>query len=110
LVEKAPGCCQPLLSCLRNLVFAHKIGSRIKELNQRLDNIYKEAHKFNFVINLGSHPEQRMSTSKKLTSEFVESAIVGEKIEIEAHKFNLVINLSLLSQPLLLSLVENGHD
>ena len=110
MVEKAPGCCRPLLSCLQNPVFAHKIGSRIKELNQRLDNIYKEAHKFNFVINLGSHPEQRMSTCEKMTSKFVESAIVGEKIEIEAHKFNLVINLSLLSQPLLLSLVENGHD
>ena len=51
-----------------------------------------------------------MSTSEKVKSEFVESAIVGEKIEIESHKFNLVINLSLLSQPLLLSLVENGHD
>ncbi|CAD6255485.1 unnamed protein product [Miscanthus lutarioriparius] len=110
LVEKAPCCCQPLLSCLRNPVFAHEIGSRIKELNQRLDNIYKEADKFNFVINLGSHPDQRMSTSEKMTSEFVESAIVGEKIAIEAHKFNFVINLSLLSQPLLLSLVENGHD
>ena len=51
-----------------------------------------------------------MSTSEKMTSEFVESAIAGEKNEIEAHKFNFVINLSLLSQPLLLSLVENGHD
>ncbi|XP_066342326.1 putative disease resistance protein At1g50180 [Miscanthus floridulus] len=69
LVEKAPGCCQPLLSCLRNPVFAHKIGSRIKELNQRLDNMYKEAHKFNFVINLGSHPEQRMSASKRPRSQ-----------------------------------------
>lgn len=85
MVEKAPGCCRPLLSCLRNPVFAHKIGSRIKELNQRLDNIYKEADKFNF-INLGSHPEQRMSTSEKVTSEFVESAIVGEKVEKETRE------------------------
>ena len=77
LVEKAPGCCQPLLSCLRNPVFAHRICSHIKELNQRLDNIYKEAHRFNF-INLGSHPEQRMSTREKVKYEFVESAIVVE--------------------------------
>jgi len=94
LVEKAPGCCQPLLSCLRNPVFAHKIGSRIKELNQRLDNIYKEAHKFNFVINLGSHPEQRMSTSEKMTSEFVESAIVGEKIERETRELAQMLTIN----------------
>ena len=41
--EKAPSCCQSLLFCLRNPVFAHKIGSRIKELNQRLDDIRKGA-------------------------------------------------------------------
>ncbi|XP_012703761.1 putative disease resistance protein At1g50180 [Setaria italica] len=35
------GCFQPLLFCLGNPVFAHKIGSRIKELNQRLDGIHK---------------------------------------------------------------------
>jgi len=93
MVEKALGCCRPLLSCLRNPMFAHKIGSRIKELNQRLDNIYEEAHKFNF-INLGSHPEQRMSTGEKVTSEFVESAIVGEKIERETRELaqRLTIN------------------
>jgi len=94
LVEKAPGCCQPLLSCLRNPVFAHKIGSRIKELNQRLDNIYKEAHKFNFVINLGSHPMQRMSTSEKMTSEFVESGIVGEKIERETRELAQMLTIN----------------
>ena len=93
-VEKALGCCRPLLSCLLNPVFAHKIGSRIKELNQRLDNIYKEAHKFNFVINLGSHPEQRMSTSEKMTSEFVESAIVGEKIERETRELAQMLTIN----------------
>ncbi|XP_066342300.1 uncharacterized protein [Miscanthus floridulus] len=92
-VEKAPGCCQPLLSCLWNPVFAHKIGGRIKELNQRLDNIYEEAHKFNF-INLGSHPEQRMSTREKVTSEFVESAIVGEKIERETRELAQMLTIN----------------
>jgi hypothetical protein len=86
--EKPPGCCPSLLFCLRNPVFAHKIGSRIKELNQRLDDIHKEAAKFKFNINLGSYlQEPRMLTDfgrsmqKKMTSEFDESAIVGEKIE-----------------------------
>ncbi|CAL4992657.1 unnamed protein product [Urochloa decumbens] len=83
--EKDPCSCQSLLFVLRNPIFAHKIGSRIKELNQRLNDIYKEAQKFNF-INLSSYPDQRMPTSAehyshKMTSEFVRSTIVGEKIE-----------------------------
>nr|XP_034570120.1 putative disease resistance protein RGA4 [Setaria viridis] len=56
------GCFQPLLFCLRNPVFAHKIGSRIKELNQRLDDIHKEADRFKFSINLGSNLEPRKLT------------------------------------------------
>jgi len=67
-------------------VFAHKIGSRIKELNQWLEGIHKEAEKFKVNIGLGSNPEPMKSTSiemssQKMTSEFDESAIVGEKIE-----------------------------
>nr|CAB3502789.1 unnamed protein product [Digitaria exilis] len=62
------------------------IGSQIKELNQRLENIHKEADRFKFNINLGSNPEPRKLTDaersvQKTTSEFNESAIVGEKIE-----------------------------
>ncbi|KAF8647791.1 hypothetical protein HU200_065206 [Digitaria exilis] len=80
------GCFQPLLFCLRNPVFAHKIGSQIKELNLRLENIHKEADRFKFNINLGSNPEPRKLTDaersiQKTTSEFNESSIVGEKIE-----------------------------
>ncbi|CAL4980431.1 unnamed protein product [Urochloa decumbens] len=79
------GCIQPMLFCLRNPKFAHKIASRIKELNQHLEDIYKEAGKFNF-INLGSYQEWRMPThaehsNRKAMSEFDESAIVGKKIE-----------------------------
>ncbi|KAL6653870.1 hypothetical protein ACP70R_008794 [Stipagrostis hirtigluma subsp. patula] len=86
-----PSCLQPLLFCLRNPVHAHKIGNRIKELNQQLDDIHKEASRFNFNINLGSSPEPRKSIdvehySRKTTSEFVESAIVGQKIEEDTKK------------------------
>jgi hypothetical protein len=66
-------------------VFAHKIGNRIKELNQRLDAIYKDADRFKF-IDLGSYPERRVSSSQKMTSEIVDSAIVGEKIEQETRE------------------------
>ncbi|CAD6255583.1 unnamed protein product [Miscanthus lutarioriparius] len=84
--QKLPSCFQPLLFCLRNPMFAHKIGSRIKELNQRLESIYKEADKYKFNIGLGSNPEPRKLTAAELssyrTSSLVdESAIVGEQIE-----------------------------
>ncbi|XP_066342361.1 putative disease resistance protein RGA3 [Miscanthus floridulus] len=84
--EKASGCLQPLLFCLRNPLFAHKIGSRIKELNQRLEGIYKEADKYKFNISIGSNPEPRRLTAAELSiyktsSHFDESSIVGEQIE-----------------------------
>ncbi|CAD6255500.1 unnamed protein product [Miscanthus lutarioriparius] len=84
--QKLPSCFQPLLFCLRNPVFAHKIGSRIKELNQRLESIHKEADKYKFNIGLGSNPEPRKLAAAELssyrTSSLVdESAIVGEQIE-----------------------------
>jgi hypothetical protein len=83
--EKPPGCCRSLLFFLRNPVFAHRIGSRIKELNQRLDAICKDADRFKF-IDLSSYPERRVSSSQKMSSEIVESAIVGEKIEQETRE------------------------
>ncbi|TVU23260.1 hypothetical protein EJB05_25614, partial [Eragrostis curvula] len=86
-MEKMPGCFQPFLFCLRNPVFAHKIGSRIKELNQRLEDIHTKATKFNFLTaNLGPYQEQRTeaaeySSRRRMTSEFIESSIVGEQIK-----------------------------
>jgi hypothetical protein len=44
-----PDCFQPFVFCLRNPVFAHKIGSCIKELNQRLEVIN------NKIIDLTEH-------------------------------------------------------
>ncbi|CAO2150314.1 unnamed protein product [Urochloa humidicola] len=95
--EKVPGCFQPLLFCLRNPLFAHEIGSRIKELNQRLDEIYKGAAKFNFITNLSSYQDRRMVTaaehysSRKEISEFEEAAIVGENIERDTKELAQVL-------------------
>ncbi|CAL4991886.1 unnamed protein product [Urochloa decumbens] len=70
-----------------------KIGSRIKKLNQRLDNIYKEADRFKFNIGLGSNLEPRKLSDAglKISSEFNESAIVGEKIERETKELAHVL-------------------
>ncbi|CAN6373778.1 unnamed protein product [Urochloa humidicola] len=94
--EKVPGCFQPLLFCLRNPVFAHEIGTRIEELNQRLDEIYKGAAKFNFITNLSSYQDQRMlrdaeHTSLATMSEFDETAIVGENIERDTKELAQVL-------------------
>ncbi|CAL4983585.1 unnamed protein product [Urochloa decumbens] len=94
--EKVPSCFQPLLFCLRNPVFAHEIGNQIKELNQRLEDIYKEADRFKFNIGLGSNPEPRKLTdaeisSSKMSSEFNESATVGEKIEMDTKELAHVL-------------------
>jgi hypothetical protein len=84
-MKKLQGCFQPLLFCLRNPVFAHEMGSRIKQLNEELDTICKDATKLNF-INLGSYQERRKLTNlehprNKTTSGFNQSEAVGENIE-----------------------------
>ncbi|KAL6908016.1 hypothetical protein ACP4OV_002186 [Aristida adscensionis] len=95
--EKVPDCCQSLLFCLWNPAFAHKIGSRIKELNQRLEDIHKEANKINFNINLGSNPEPRRATDvehssiSKTTPQINVSTIVGEKIRRETKELVYVL-------------------
>ncbi|KAM0890898.1 hypothetical protein ACQ4PT_026754 [Festuca glaucescens] len=83
--KKLQGCFQPLLFCLRNPVFAHETGSRIKKLNEELDTIRKDATKLNF-INLSSYQERRKLTNlahprNKTTSGFNKSEAVGENIK-----------------------------
>uniref|UniRef100_A0A8R7JW06 Disease resistance RPP13-like protein 1 n=2 Tax=Triticum urartu TaxID=4572 RepID=A0A8R7JW06_TRIUA len=83
------GCCNPLLFCLRNLFHAREIGTRIKALNQRLDNIKQRSAAFNF-INLGSYEDCHSSNahascqgnpSRETVGDFDRSAVVGDKIE-----------------------------
>jgi hypothetical protein len=67
-------------------VFAHEIGGRIKEINQRLDEIFTGAARFNFITNQSPYQDPRMladakHTSLKTMSQFDETAIVGDSIE-----------------------------
>ena len=89
-MERGPshddGCFNPLLFCLRNPIHAHKIGNRIKNLNQRLEDIKKRSLDFNF-INLNSYEDRskRVASSRpgsRETSDALdESSLVGENIE-----------------------------
>ncbi|XP_066353731.1 disease resistance protein RGA2-like isoform X2 [Miscanthus floridulus] len=81
LEEKVPaGCFQPLLFDLRNPLFAHDIGSRIKALNQQLEDI--QAYMLKFDIKLVPYPEPRTSELSGSNNNMrSESDIVGEHIE-----------------------------
>ena len=67
------------------------MGSRIKEINQRLEGIHKEADKYKFNIGVSFNPVPRMQTatkgySQEMMSKFNESSIVGKKIEMDTKK------------------------
>ncbi|CAN6374304.1 unnamed protein product [Urochloa humidicola] len=80
------GCLNPLLFCMRNPLHAHKIGNRIKKLNQRLEEIKKRSLDFGF-INLSSYQDRSRRTvssrlrNRETSGELDESSLVGEKIE-----------------------------
>lgn len=77
------GCCNPLLFCLRNPLFAHDIGSRIKKLNQSLDSICKTGAEFSFM-KLEAYQDRRTASPliSRTTSPVLErSGVVGDQIE-----------------------------
>nr|XP_020186401.1 LOW QUALITY PROTEIN: disease resistance RPP13-like protein 4 [Aegilops tauschii subsp. strangulata] len=83
--DAAPSpCCNPLLFCLRHPMFAHDIGSRIRKLNKRLDDICLLGAAFSF-IKLETYQDYRTgrpSVADRKTDPVLErSAVVGEKIE-----------------------------
>jgi hypothetical protein len=105
-MERGPshdaGCFNPLLFCMRNPIHAHKIGSRIKNLNQRLEDIKKRSLDFNF-INLNSYEDRsrRVASSRpgsrETSGELDESSLVGENIEEDTR--NLVEMLTTAALP-----------
>uniref|UniRef100_A0ACD5WCG7 Uncharacterized protein n=1 Tax=Avena sativa TaxID=4498 RepID=A0ACD5WCG7_AVESA len=73
------GCFNPLPCCMRNPIYARDIVSRIKGLNERLDNTMRRARSFSF---LGSAAYARETLREfKTSSLFLQSGLVGEKIE-----------------------------
>ncbi|XP_066341041.1 putative disease resistance protein RGA1 [Miscanthus floridulus] len=83
--SKDMGCFNPLLFCLRNPLYAHDIGNRIKNLNERLDDIEKRSKTFNF-INLASYEDDKKKVESSLrarreTTGEDELGVVGDKIE-----------------------------
>lgn len=71
---------------MRNLLHAHDIGIRLKNLNKKLDDIGKRSTTFNF-INLTSYEDHGRVivsfnlASRETTDEIDKLGVVGEKIE-----------------------------
>ena len=90
------GCFNPLLFCMRNPLHAHGIGSRIKKLNQRLDDIKARSTSFNFVI-LSSYKDSGRKvvsaypSTVETTGGLDESGLVGETIEETRNLVDMLI-------------------
>lgn len=84
---KAPGCLLPLLFCLRNPSFAHRMGGRIKQLNANLDAIREEMADFSFTrldpYQLRSAPSDATPHNRMTTSLLDEPVVVGDAIKAD---------------------------
>jgi NB-ARC domain/Rx N-terminal domain len=80
-------CCSPFLSCIRNPLFAHKIGSKIKDINGRLEEIAKRKADLGLIelqiTHALSDQVRRVDSiiSRKTDPSIVQDDIVSEKIE-----------------------------
>ncbi|XP_038979419.1 disease resistance protein RGA2-like [Phoenix dactylifera] len=80
----------PLLSCIRKPLVAHEIGTKIRDLNLKLENISRLRSDLN--LELTSHDKQQVtSPSSRMTSSVGDIDIVGSKIE--EHTQSLVDSL-----------------
>uniref|UniRef100_A0A0E0M7B6 Uncharacterized protein n=1 Tax=Oryza punctata TaxID=4537 RepID=A0A0E0M7B6_ORYPU len=78
----SPGSCSnlPLLWCLQDPLFAHRIGSRVKELNERMDGLFKQADTDR--LKSSSTPGNPHSGNPRRTAPgIIHEDIVSDKIE-----------------------------
>jgi hypothetical protein len=80
------GCFNPLLFCIRNPLHAHDIGSRLKTLNEKIDEIGRRSTPFKFteLTSYEDHGRKKESSrlaSRETTGEIDNLALVGQKIE-----------------------------
>ncbi|TVU26657.1 hypothetical protein EJB05_29211, partial [Eragrostis curvula] len=79
------GCLNPLLFCMRNPLHAHDIGSRLRNLNEKLDDIIKRSMTFNFNLTSYEDHGRKMASSYRLsrheTTGELELVVIGEKIK-----------------------------
>uniref|UniRef100_A0A0E0LZL6 NB-ARC domain-containing protein n=1 Tax=Oryza punctata TaxID=4537 RepID=A0A0E0LZL6_ORYPU len=74
------GCFHSLLLCLQDPLFAHRIGSQIKLVNQKMDELCKKAAQLNFITNLTDGNDIH-KVIDKTASGLVPRDAVGKKLE-----------------------------
>ncbi|KAL6906018.1 hypothetical protein ACP4OV_003619 [Aristida adscensionis] len=79
-METSPSCLSSFLFSLQDPLFAHKIGSRIKALNQKMDGILKQAPQLNFIANIGCFDDRKVINNKTAPG-IVHGDAIGVKIE-----------------------------
>ncbi|TVU26665.1 hypothetical protein EJB05_29220, partial [Eragrostis curvula] len=91
------GCLNPLLFCMRNPLHAHDVGRRLRNLNEKLDEISKRSTTFNFNLTSYEDHERKMESSRRLpcpeTTGQLDLVAIGEKIKEDTR--NLVETLTL---------------
>ncbi|TVU26660.1 hypothetical protein EJB05_29215, partial [Eragrostis curvula] len=91
------GCLNPLLFCMRNPLHAHDVGRRLRNLNEKLDEISKRSTTFNFNLTSYEDHERKMESSRRLpcpeTTGQLDLVVIGEKIKEDTR--NLVETLTL---------------
>ncbi|KAJ4796187.1 Disease resistance protein (CC-NBS-LRR) [Rhynchospora pubera] len=76
------GCGISMLSCLRNPIFAHEMGTKIKKLNSRLNEIYKR--KSELTLNESRDVFEPSNVRPMISPSVAPVDIVGDKIEEDA--------------------------
>uniref|UniRef100_J3MWE6 NB-ARC domain-containing protein n=1 Tax=Oryza brachyantha TaxID=4533 RepID=J3MWE6_ORYBR len=79
-MENSSGCFNSFLFCLQDPLFAHKIGCRIKSLNQKMEDLRKEAPQLKFIISHADGNENK-KVIDKMAPGFVLGDAVGNKLE-----------------------------
>uniref|UniRef100_A0A0D9XJC2 NB-ARC domain-containing protein n=1 Tax=Leersia perrieri TaxID=77586 RepID=A0A0D9XJC2_9ORYZ len=83
---------ESLFWCLQDPLFTHRIGSRVKELNQRMDGLFsKQAELLKFSITSGN--SHSGSNPRRTAPGIIHEDVVGDKIEQDKQKLvDILIN------------------
>ncbi|XP_052167045.1 putative disease resistance protein RGA3 isoform X2 [Oryza glaberrima] len=79
-MDTSSGCFHSFLLCLQDPLFAHRIGSQIKSVNQKMDDLCKQAAQLNFITNL-TDGNGKHKVIDKTAPGLVPRDAVGKKLE-----------------------------
>lgn len=78
--DKLRGILHPFLFCVQNPGFVHKVGTRIKTLNEELGSIHEGAAEYKFNIHLAPYEQLGRPPTSSAHPRLVELDLVGAQI------------------------------